>query len=129
MTDDSAFKRQVRSRMAETGEKYTVARRTVIEQAAQDAAIRDVVQQATERAVGVSTLTIGRAAGLTRVTIRAARVGLLIGVRGAEADRLRSELAELVGHPVELYLYEVSDPPNIYELSSRTEEPRARPAP
>ena len=30
MTDDSAFKKQVRSRMAETGEKYTAARRMVI---------------------------------------------------------------------------------------------------
>jgi KH domain len=29
VTDDSAFKKQVRARMAETGEKYTVARRTV----------------------------------------------------------------------------------------------------
>jgi small subunit ribosomal protein S3 len=124
VTDDSAFKRQVRSRMTETGEKYTVARRAVIEQAAQDAAIRDVVQQAIERAVGVSSLTIDRTAGLTRVTIRAARPGLLIGHRGAEADRLRTELAGVVGHPVELYLYEVSVPPNIYELSLPPEEPR-----
>jgi hypothetical protein len=30
VTDDSAFKKQVRVRMAETGEKYTVARRAVI---------------------------------------------------------------------------------------------------
>jgi hypothetical protein len=30
MTDDSAFKRQVRARMAETGEKYTIARRMVV---------------------------------------------------------------------------------------------------
>jgi hypothetical protein len=30
VTDDSAFKKQVRARMAETGEKYTVARRMVI---------------------------------------------------------------------------------------------------
>jgi KH domain-containing protein len=30
VTDDSAFKRQVRARMAETGEKYTTARRMVI---------------------------------------------------------------------------------------------------
>ncbi len=30
VTDDSAFKRQVRDRMAQTGEKYTVARRMVI---------------------------------------------------------------------------------------------------
>ena len=30
MTDDSAFKKQIRARMAETGEKYTVARRMVV---------------------------------------------------------------------------------------------------
>jgi hypothetical protein len=30
VTDDNAFKKQVRARMAETGEKYTVARRMVI---------------------------------------------------------------------------------------------------
>jgi hypothetical protein len=30
VTDDSAFKKQVRARMAETGEKYTLARRMVI---------------------------------------------------------------------------------------------------
>ena len=30
MTDDNAFKKQVRTRMAETGENYTVARRAVI---------------------------------------------------------------------------------------------------
>jgi hypothetical protein len=29
VTDDSAFKKQVRARMAQTGEKYTVARRVV----------------------------------------------------------------------------------------------------
>ena len=30
MTDNSAFKNQVRARMAETGEKYTIGRRKVI---------------------------------------------------------------------------------------------------
>ncbi|HEY5359645.1 MAG TPA: hypothetical protein VIJ82_18515 [Streptosporangiaceae bacterium] len=30
MTDDSAFKKQVRARMEQTGEKYTVARRRVL---------------------------------------------------------------------------------------------------
>jgi hypothetical protein len=30
VTDDSAFKKQVRARMAETGWKYTTARREVI---------------------------------------------------------------------------------------------------
>jgi hypothetical protein len=36
VTDDSAFKREIRARMAETGEKYTAAGRILIE----DAAIR-----------------------------------------------------------------------------------------
>ena len=30
MTEDSAFRKQVRARMAETGEKYTAARRMII---------------------------------------------------------------------------------------------------
>lgn len=54
---------------------------------------------------------------------------MLIGHRGMGADPLRSELAEVVGHPVELYLYEVSVPPNIYEASLPPLEPPARPAP
>jgi hypothetical protein len=40
VTDDSAFKKQVRARMAETGEKYTVARRMVI--AGRDSGRRDM---------------------------------------------------------------------------------------
>ena len=44
MTDDSAFKRYIRTRMAETGEKYTVARRMVMA-ATQDGAIRGAVQE------------------------------------------------------------------------------------
>jgi hypothetical protein len=38
VTDDSAFKKQIRARMAETGENYTVARRAVI--AARDRGVR-----------------------------------------------------------------------------------------
>ena len=187
MTDDSAFKKQVRARMAETGEKYTVARREVIAEqdpgqrpvtlrvrltshvdleltaktarayaaadergrqelagrlladhievagfeearvaagseivtdrelraeaeAAEDAAIRGVVQRGVERAVGVSAVELGRAAERLRVGVRAARPILLVGPRGAEADRLRGELEELTGRRVQLSIWEVPDP-------------------
>jgi len=55
VTDDSAFKKQVRARMAETGEKYTVARRIVIE----DAAIRAMLHRDMEPA-GILRIEIGR---------------------------------------------------------------------
>jgi ribosomal protein S3 len=68
VTDDSAFKRQVRARMAETGEKYTEARRIVIE----DAAIRATLRRYMERA-GISRIEIGRAGHHVRVELFTAR--------------------------------------------------------
>jgi KH domain-containing protein len=187
VTDDSAFKKQVRARMAETGEKYTVARRMVIAgrdpgrppvvqrvylnphvdleltaeesrayaaadeqgrlemagrllmdqieaagfagtrvaagskivtdqelraeaEAAEDAAIRGAVQRGIERAVGVSAVEVDRAADRVHISIRAARPILLAGHRGAEADRLRSELEELTGRRVRLDIRGVPGP-------------------
>lgn len=106
MTDDSAFKRQIRARMAETGEKYTVARRMVIE----EAAIRGAIQRGVERAVGVTAVDIDAAAEPIRVTIRAARPIVLAGPRGAEADRIRNEMEELTGRRVRLNILQVPDP-------------------
>jgi hypothetical protein len=177
VTDDSAFKKKVRARMAETGEKYTVARRMVsagepsvvlrvhlnshvdlelsaedgrayaaadepgrremVErllaerttgitagsmivtdqesraeaEAAEDAAIRAAVQRGVDRVVGVSEVGIGRHTGLVNVGIRAARPILLVGQRGAEADRLRGELEELTGRRVRLDIWEAPTPP------------------
>lgn len=182
MTDDSAFKKQVRARMAETGEKYTAARRMVMgessmmlrvslnshvdleltaeegrayaaadeqgrremagrlladqiemagsgdaqvavgskivtdqelraeAEAAEDAAIRGVVQRGIERVVGLSAVEVTRATDQLRVDIRAARPILLAGRRGAEADRLRGELEELTGRRVRLDIWEKPDP-------------------
>ena len=105
MTDDSAFKRQVRARMAETGEKYTVARRIVTE----DAAIRAMLHRDMEPA-GILRIEIERARDQVRVDIYSARPRILIGHRGAEADRIRANLAELAGTRVALYLFEVRGP-------------------
>jgi hypothetical protein len=53
MTDDSAFKKQVRNRMTVTGEKYTEAHRKIIEareaEAAENVAIQDAVRRSIPR--------------------------------------------------------------------------------
>src|SRR5438105_4533199 len=124
VTDDSAFKKQVRARMAKTGEKYTEARRMIIvkreldqqrraeAEAAQNAAIRDVVQRHIERSVGLSAVEVHRAPEGVRVDIRAAKPIVIIDPYGpgpwreARADRLRAEMEELTGKPVQLNIWE-----------------------
>jgi small subunit ribosomal protein S3 len=105
VTDDSALKRQVRARMAETGEKYTEARRIVIE----DAAIRQMLHRFMEPA-GISRIEIERARDQVRVDIWSARPGIVIGRRGEEADRIRASLAEFTGTRVQLNIFEVRGP-------------------
>lgn len=180
MTDDSAFKKQVRARMEQTGEKYTVARRVVaghdpgqppvalrlflnphVDLALNDEAARayeaadepgrrdmanrllaDHIEMAGLEEAGVAAgseiLTvqelrieeigdlihrrIGRAAGVSaiavygdldhvRVDIHAARPGVARGHGEAGADRLRAELEELTGKPVQLHLVQEESHP------------------
>jgi small subunit ribosomal protein S3 len=105
VTDDSAFKQQVRARMAETGEKYTVARRIVIE----DAAIRAMLHHYMEPA-GISRIEIERIPDRVRVEIYSIRPAVVIGRRGEEADLIRANLAEITGTRVTLNIYEVRGP-------------------
>jgi hypothetical protein len=78
-------------------------------EAAEDAAVRGVVQRGIERAVGVSAVEVGRAGDQLRVGIRAVRPILLTGRRGEEADRLRGELEELTGRRVRLDIWQVPE--------------------
>ncbi len=113
MTEESAFKKQVRDRMAETGEKYTVARRMVI----QDAAIRGAVERSIERAVGLSAVDVELAADRVQVTIRATRPEVAWGFhrpaqtegvwREHSAEQLRGELEQLTGKRVRLNILQV----------------------
>jgi hypothetical protein len=175
VTDDSPFKKQVRARMAETGEKYTTARRTVIsgraalppvtlrvylnpyldldltdetaraydgadEAGRREMACRllaDHIQAVGSEEAGVAMGSelmlvqdlrieeigaaihrqIGQAAGVTaigvsgdldrvRVDIHAVRRGAAFGHGGAMLDRLRDEIQELTGKPVQLNIVE-----------------------
>jgi small subunit ribosomal protein S3 len=91
--------------MAETGEKYTVARRIVIE----DAAIREMLHRYM-RPADIARIEIERARDRVRVDIWSARPGVVIGRRGEEADRIRASLAELTGTGVQLNIFEVRGP-------------------
>jgi hypothetical protein len=176
VTDDSAFKKQVRARMAETGENYTVARRMVIagrdpgqrpvalrvylnphvdlelteqtarayaaadEQSQRDMAnrlladhiemagieeagvaagseletvqdlwideIADAIHRRIPRAAGIAAMAVSGDLDHVKVDIHARRPGLAHGHGHAEFNRLRAELEELTGRPVQLNILE-----------------------
>src|SRR4051812_19103958 len=62
-----------------------------------------------ERA-GISKVEIERTRDRVRVDIHTARPGIVIGRRGAEADRIRGELEKLTGKQVQLNILEVKNP-------------------
>jgi small subunit ribosomal protein S3 len=76
---------------------------------AEDVAIRKLMSKGMERA-GISKVEIERTRDRVRVDIHTARPGIVIGRRGTEADRLRSELEKLTGKQVQLNILEVKQP-------------------
>jgi small subunit ribosomal protein S3 len=75
----------------------------------EDVAIRRLLTKGMERA-GISRVEIERTRDRVRVDIHTARPGIVIGRRGAEADRLRSSLEKLTGKQVQLNILEVKNP-------------------
>ena len=59
---------------------------------------------------GVSRIIIERAANKTRVTINSARPGVVIGKKGADIDKLRQTLSEMIGGEVSLNIVEIRKP-------------------
>jgi small subunit ribosomal protein S3 len=79
------------------------------EYVAEDVKIRKLLSKGMERA-GISKVEIERTRDRVRVDIHTARPGIVIGRRGAEADRIRGELEKLSGKQVQLNILEVKNP-------------------
>jgi len=75
----------------------------------EDIRIRQLMSTGMERA-GIAKVEIERTRDRVRVDIHTARPGIVIGRRGAEADRIRGELEKLTGKQVQLNILEVKNP-------------------
>lgn len=75
----------------------------------EDVAIRKLLTQGMERA-GISKVEIERTRDRVRVDVHTARPGIVIGRRGAEADRLRGNLEKLTGKQIQFNILEVKNP-------------------
>jgi len=59
---------------------------------------------------GISKIVIERPAKKARVTIHSARPGVVIGKKGADIEKLRSDLAKMTGSEVSLNIVEIRKP-------------------
>ncbi|WP_411732467.1 30S ribosomal protein S3 [Paeniglutamicibacter sp.] len=75
----------------------------------EDIRIRELMTVGMERA-GIARVEIERTRDRVRVDIHTARPGIVIGRRGAEADRIRGELEKLTAKQVQLNILEVKNP-------------------
>jgi small subunit ribosomal protein S3 len=76
---------------------------------AEDIKIRNLLKTSLDRA-GVAKIEIERTRDRVRVDIHTARPGIVIGRRGAEAERIRSDLEKLTGKQIQLNILEVQNP-------------------
>ncbi len=74
----------------------------------EDVEIRRLLSKGMERA-GISKVEIERTRDRVRVDIHTARPGIVIGRRGAEADRIRGALEKLTKKQVQLNILEVKN--------------------
>ena len=76
---------------------------------AEDVKIRKLLSTSLDRA-GVARIEIERTRDRVRVDIHTARPGIVIGRRGAEAERIRADLEKLSGKQIQLNILEVKNP-------------------
>ncbi len=82
---------------------------------AEDVKIRKLMSKGLERA-GISKVEIERTRDRVRIDIHTARPGIVIGRKGAEADRIRGDLEKLTGKQVQLNILEVKNPESDAQL-------------
>ncbi len=83
----------------------------------QDIALRTYLYKRLAQA-GVSKIVIERPAKKAIITIHTARPGLVIGKKGADIEKLKSELAKFVGTEVSLNILEIRKPELDAKLAS-----------
>ena len=82
---------------------------------AEDVKIRRMMAKGLERA-GISKVDIERTRDRVRIDIHTARPGIVIGRKGAEADRIRGDLEKLTGKQIQLNILEVKSPESDAQL-------------
>jgi small subunit ribosomal protein S3 len=74
-----------------------------------DIQVREYVEKKLDKA-SVSKVVIERPAQSARVTIHTARPGVVIGKKGEDVDKLRRELTDMMGVPVQINIEEIRKP-------------------
>ena len=74
-----------------------------------DLEVRDYLRNRLSQA-SVSRIDIERPAQTARITIHTARPGIVIGKKGEDVERLRQEVAKLMGVPVHINIEEIRKP-------------------
>jgi len=74
-----------------------------------DLAVRDFLRQRLVQA-SISRIDIQRPAQTARITIHTARPGIVIGKKGEDVERLRREVAAMMGVPVHINIEEIRKP-------------------
>ena len=74
-----------------------------------DLQVRQYIEKKLEHA-SVSRVVIERPAATARITIHTARPGIVIGKKGEDVDKLRKELSDKMGVPVQINIEEIRKP-------------------
>jgi len=88
---------------------WYAGRKSYAQQLINDLDVREFLQRRLASA-SVSRILIERPAQTARVTIHTARPGIVIGKKGEDVDKLRKELADRMGVPVQINIEEIRKP-------------------
>ncbi|MFM8454966.1 MAG: 30S ribosomal protein S3 [Gammaproteobacteria bacterium] len=75
-----------------------------------DLKARQYLERRLPEAAGVSGVTIERTGKNVRISIKTAKPGLVIGKKGEDIERLRSDISTVMGAPVQINIQEVRKP-------------------
>ena len=88
---------------------WYAGRKNYAQQLVSDIQVREYLQGKLASA-SVSRIVIERPAQTARITIHTARPGIVIGKKGEDVDKLRKELADKMGVPVQINIEEIRKP-------------------